>query len=249
MHLAWVRDACHKNPLLFISADTGVRKILIGWAVKSNLLTCISKKQPWCRHRRKCLYSSGISFGRSKLLHLCGNFTFKPELEPNIIARLAGKEAPFSFLFRAFLPLPLPFWSLSRRLNIPFISLVLLKARERGRVLRARKRRARVLLSRVHRYLAPFISYPPATQVISQEKLVKLGCQITSRWMHAHFWKKYWKTFSLQRGVYYTLYLIMPYRGNVWQIIGIFYIYRVLLNFSFCDRCARKVTYSSVCWE
>ena len=227
MHLAWVRDACHKNPLLFISADTGVRKILIGWAVKSNLLTCISKKQPWCRHRRKCLYSSGISFGRSKLLHLCGNFTFKPELEPNIIARLAGKEAPFSFLFRAFLPLPLPFWSLSRRLNIPFISLVLLKARERGRVLRARRSARVSSLSLVHRYLAPFISYPPATPVISQEKLVKLGCQMTSRWMHAHFWKKYWKTFSLQRGVYYTLYLIMPYRGNVWQIIGIFYIYRV----------------------
>ena len=217
MHLAWVRDACHKNPLLFISADTGVRKILIGWAVKSNLLTCISKKQPWCRHRRKCLYSSGISFGRSKLLHLCGNFTFKPELEPNIIARVAGKEAPFSFLFRAFLPLPLPFWSLSRRLNIPFISLVLLKARERGRVLRARRSARVSSLSLVHRYLAPFISYPPATPVISQEKLVKLGCQMTSRWMHAHFWKKYWKTFSLQRGVYYTLYLIMPYRGNVWQ--------------------------------
>ena len=249
MHLAWVRDACRKNPLLFISADTGVRKILIGWAVKSNLLTCISKKQPWCRHRRKCLYSSGISFGRSKLLHLCGNFTFKPELEPTIIARLAGKEAPFPFPFRAFLPFFLPFWSPSRRLNIPFISVVVLKAREKWRVLRARKGRARVLLSRVHRYLAPFIFYPPATQVISQEKLVKLGCQMTSRWMHAHFWKKYWKTFSLQRGVYYTLYLIMPYRGNVWQIIGIFYIYRVLLNFSFCDRCARKVTYSSVCWE
>ena len=216
MHLAWVRDACHKNPHLFISADTGVRKILIGWAVKSNLLTCISKKQPWCRHRRKCLYSSGISFGRSKLLHLCGNFTFKPELEPTIIARLAGKEAPFPFPFRAFLPF-LPFWSPSRRLNIPFISVVVLKARERWRVLRAGKGRARVLLSRVHRYLAPFISYPPATHVISQDKLVKLGCQMTSRWMHALFWKKYWKTFSLQRGVYYTLYLIMPYRGNVWQ--------------------------------
>ena len=144
---------------------------------------------------------------------------------------------------------PLPFWSLWRSLNIPFIWLALLKARERWQVLRARKRRARVLSSRVHRYLVPFISYPPATQVISQDKLVKLGCQMTSRWMHAHFWKKYWKTFSLQRGVYYTLYLIMPYRGNVWQIIGIFYIYRVLLNFSFCDRCARKVTYSSVCWE
>ena len=210
MHLAWVMDACHKNPLLFISADTGVRKILIGWAVKSNLLTCISKKQPWCRHRRKCLYSSGISFGRSKLLHL-------PELEPTIIARLAGKDAPFPFLFRAFLPFPLPFWSLSRSLNIPFIWLALLKARERWQVLRARKGRARVLLSRVHRFLAPFISYPPATQVISQDKLVKLGCQMTSRWMHALFWQKYWKTFSLQRGVYYTLYLIMPYRGNVWQ--------------------------------
>ena len=198
MHLAWVRDACHKNPLLFISADTGVRKILIGWTVKSNLLTCISKKQPWCRHRRKCLYSSGTSFGRSKLLHLCGNFTFKPELEPTIIARLAGKDAPFPFPFCAFLPFP--FWSLSRRLNIPFISLVLLKARERWRVLRARKRRARVLLSRVHRYLVPFISYPLATQVISQEKLVKLGCQMTSRWMHAHFWKKYWKNIFTSEG-------------------------------------------------
>ena len=207
MHLAWVREACHKNPLLFISADTGVRKILIGWAVNSNLLTCISKKQPWSRHRRKCLYSSRISFRRSKLLHLCGNFTFKPELEPTIIARLAGKDAAF----------PFPFWSLWRSLNIPFIWLALLKARERWQVLRARKRRARVLSSRVHRYLVPFISYPPAKQVISQDKLFKLGCQMTSRWMHAHFWKKYWKTFSLQRGVYYTLYLIMPYRGNVWQ--------------------------------
>ena len=218
MHLAWVRDACHKNPLLFISVDTGVRKILIGWAVKSNLLTCISKKQPWRRHRRKCLYSSGISFGRSKLLHLCGNFTFKPELEPTIMARLAGKDAPFSFL---------PFWSLSRSLNIPFISLALLKARKRWRVLRASKGRSRVLLSRVQRCLVYFISYPLATQVISQDKLVNVGCQMTSMWMHAHFWIKYWKTFSLLRGVYYTLYLIMPYRGNVWQIIRIFYIYRV----------------------
>ena len=187
------------------------------WAVKSNLLTCISKKQPWCRHRRKCLYSSGISFGRSKLLHLCGNFTFKPELEPTIIARLAGKEAPFSFLFRAFLPLPLPFWSLSRRLNIPFISLVLLKARERGRVLRARKERARVLsiarasFSRALYFLsACYTGYQPRK---TRQTWLSNDQQVDAR----SLLKKVLKTFSLQRGVYYTLYLIMPYRGNVWQ--------------------------------
>ena len=44
-----VRDTCYKDPLLFISADVGIPKFLIGWAVMSNLLTCIiSKKQPWC---------------------------------------------------------------------------------------------------------------------------------------------------------------------------------------------------------
>ena len=158
MHLAWVMDACHKNPLLFISADTGVRKILIGWAVKSNLLTCISKKQPWCRHRRKCLYSSGISFGRSKLLHLCGNFTFKPELEPTIMQLVQqAKTLPSLFPFAFFSPCPSP-----RKLNIPFTSLVLLKARERWRVLRARKGRARAPLSRALYFLsACYTGYQP----------------------------------------------------------------------------------------
>ena len=33
----------------------------------------------------------------------------------------------------------------------------------------------------------PFISYPPATQVISQDKLVNVSCHMTSTWMHAHF--------------------------------------------------------------
>ena len=53
-----------------------------------------------------------------------------------------------SLPFRAFLPFPLPFWSLSRSLNIPFISLALWKARERWRVLRARKGRACPLIAR-----------------------------------------------------------------------------------------------------
>ena len=35
------RDACYKDPLLFISADAGVRKFLIDGAVMSNLLACI----------------------------------------------------------------------------------------------------------------------------------------------------------------------------------------------------------------
>ena len=37
--------------------------------------------------------SSGIRFGRSKLLQSCCNFTLKPELEPTVIACLAGRDA------------------------------------------------------------------------------------------------------------------------------------------------------------
>ena len=35
--------------------------------------------------------STGISFGRSKLLQSCSNLTFKPELEPTVIACLASR--------------------------------------------------------------------------------------------------------------------------------------------------------------
>ena len=37
--------------------------------------------------------STGISFGRSKLLQSCSNFTLKPELKPTVTACLAGRDA------------------------------------------------------------------------------------------------------------------------------------------------------------
>ena len=63
------RDACYKNPLLFISADAGVRKFLIGWAVMSNLLACIlACISVTDKHDKgiKKMCSTSISFGRSK---------------------------------------------------------------------------------------------------------------------------------------------------------------------------------------
>ena len=55
-----VRDACCRNPLLFISADAGVHKFLISWTVMSNLLAyimaCISERQTWCRHQGNVFY-------------------------------------------------------------------------------------------------------------------------------------------------------------------------------------------------
>ena len=41
----------------------------------------------------KEMCSTGISFGRSKLLQSCSNFTLKSELEPTVIACLAGRDA------------------------------------------------------------------------------------------------------------------------------------------------------------
>ena len=41
----------------------------------------------------KKMCSTDISFGRSKLLQSCSNLTLKPELEPTVIACLAGREA------------------------------------------------------------------------------------------------------------------------------------------------------------
>ena len=42
-----------------------------------------------CSH----LCSTGIRFGRSKLLQSCSNFMLKPELEPTVIACLTGRDA------------------------------------------------------------------------------------------------------------------------------------------------------------
>ena len=40
----------------------------------------------------KEMCSDGISFGRSKLLQSCSNLTLKFELEPTVIACLAGRD-------------------------------------------------------------------------------------------------------------------------------------------------------------
>ena len=103
-----VGDACYENPFLFISADAGVRKFQIGWAVISNLLACILA----CIIMRdkhdagiKQMCSSGISFGRSKLLQSCSNLTLKPELEPAVTACLAGRDAQ-EVLYTGFVQTP-----------------------------------------------------------------------------------------------------------------------------------------------
>ncbi|CAH3174414.1 unnamed protein product [Porites evermanni] len=45
------------------------------------------------KRRIQKMCSTGISFGRSKLLQSCSNFTLKPELKPTVTACLAGKFA------------------------------------------------------------------------------------------------------------------------------------------------------------
>ena len=53
----------------------------------------------------KEMCSTGISFGRSKLLQSCSNFTLKPELEPTVIACLAGRDAQ-EVLYTGFVQTP-----------------------------------------------------------------------------------------------------------------------------------------------
>ena len=97
-----VGDACYENPFLFISADAGVRKFQIGWAVISNLLACILA----CIIMRdkhdagiKQMCSSGISFGRSKLLQSCSNLRLKPELEPAVYSLFSRQRCPGGFVY------------------------------------------------------------------------------------------------------------------------------------------------------
>ena len=56
------------------------------------ILACISVSD---RHDEsiKKMCSTGISFGRSKLLQSCSSFTLKPELKPIVTACLAGRDA------------------------------------------------------------------------------------------------------------------------------------------------------------
>ena len=56
------------------------------------ILACISVRDKHDEGIKK-MCSTGISFGRSKLLQSCSNFTLKPELKPTVTACLAGKDA------------------------------------------------------------------------------------------------------------------------------------------------------------
>ena len=49
--------------------------------------------------------STGLGFGRSKLLQSCRNLTLKPELEPTVIAYLAGRDAQ-EVLYAKFVQTP-----------------------------------------------------------------------------------------------------------------------------------------------
>ena len=102
------RDACYKNPLLFISADAGVCKFLIGWAVMSKLLACIlgciSVRDKYDEGIKE-MCSTGIIFGRSKLLQSCSNFTLKPELKPTVTACSVGRD-PQEVLYTGFVHTP-----------------------------------------------------------------------------------------------------------------------------------------------
>ena len=53
----------------------------------------------------KQMCSSGIRFGKSKLLQSCSNFTLKPELEPTVIPCLAGRDAQ-EVLYTGFVQIP-----------------------------------------------------------------------------------------------------------------------------------------------
>ena len=53
----------------------------------------------------KQMCSSGISFGRSKLLQSCSNLTLKPELELAVMACLAGRDAQ-EVLYTGFVQTP-----------------------------------------------------------------------------------------------------------------------------------------------
>ena len=64
----------------------------------------------------KQMCSSGIIFGRSKLLQSCSNLTLKPELEPAVIACLAGREAE-EVLYTGFVQTPSGDSTDSRRLR------------------------------------------------------------------------------------------------------------------------------------
>ena len=66
------------------------------------ILACISVRDKHDEGIKK-MCSTGISFGRSKLLQSCNNVKF--ELEPTVTACLAGRDAQ-QVLYTGFVPTP-----------------------------------------------------------------------------------------------------------------------------------------------
>ena len=68
------------------------------------ILACISVRDKHDEGIKK-MCSTGKSFGRSKLLQSCSNFTLKPELKPTVTACLAGRDAQ-EVLYTGFVHTP-----------------------------------------------------------------------------------------------------------------------------------------------
>ena len=68
------------------------------------ILACISVRDKHDEGIKK-MCSTGISFGRSKLLQSCSNLTLKPELETAVTACLAGRDAQ-EVLYTRFVQTP-----------------------------------------------------------------------------------------------------------------------------------------------
>ena len=68
------------------------------------ILACISVRDKHDEGIKK-MCSTGKSFGRSKLLQSCSNFTLKPELKPTVAACLAGRDAQ-EVLYTGFVHTP-----------------------------------------------------------------------------------------------------------------------------------------------
>ena len=68
------------------------------------ILACISMRDKHDEGLQK-MCSTGISFGRSKLLQSCSNFTIKPELKPTVTNCLASRDVQ-EVLYTGFVHTP-----------------------------------------------------------------------------------------------------------------------------------------------
>ena len=111
-----VRDACYEKPLLFISFDTGIHNVLfcsVMISFEKSILTSqfpvnkVTIYEVWTM-LRSTTYLWLFMYWQLMLSEIGGRNT-------KTLALIA--DAPFPFPFRAFLPLPLSFLRLPRRLN------------------------------------------------------------------------------------------------------------------------------------